>query len=764
VSGDGNTAVVGGPGDGTKLGFTLANTGAIWFFTRIGGAWVQSGDKFTGPSGTAFPIGSSDFGATVAISSDGATAITGVQRFEYGGPASVANGPGAFSVYVRVNGVWSEQADLLQGSGASGNGAQQGASVAISADGNLAVVGGPYDGHTVLQEGTVGAVWVWERVNGAWAQLQTKLVGTGYQGFPLQGSAVAISGDGSTILEIGPADTGGASAWFFVYTPPASCTYSLSTGVLAVPSIAGGQTVSVMAGANCTWSASSNASWITVTPPGSGTANGTVSFTFAPNTSGAQRSGTVMVAGQTLTITQLGATPIPVFPTGIVNGALPPFANVDSHYTLISSTDSTFSGPNAIVAGGASLPAEWLPDGPNSKWISPREDANAGNAAGLYTYRTTFDLTGMSAAGASLSGRWATDATGIIKLNGVPAGSTSSSSSQYTPFLIGSGFVSGVNTLDFVVTNSAAAHPTGVRVELSGATTPATAADQLPAPVSVTPASSRGGSQSFVFTFSDPRGWQDLAVVNVLINSALDGRAACYLAFVRNTGALYLVDDAGDSGGPYNGLSNSQCSITSSSFAGNGNTLSLTLAILFKSQSSTVVYAAARDNKGNNSGWQAMGTWNLPAGPAGLGPSVDAGTSISGSGTSHTFTFVFDDSNGAGDLRVMDVLINRAVDGRAACYFAFVPSGSGTGSLYLVDDAGDAGGPYGGLALPGVGAVQNSQCSISGAGFMTNPGYVTVTVTITFSQAFRGNQIVYAAARSATLNSGWLPIGTWTVQ
>jgi len=40
---------------------------------------------------------------------------------------------------------------------------------------------------------------------------------------------------------------------------------------------------------------------------------------------------------------------------------------------------------------------------------------------------------------------------------------------------------------------------------------------------------------------------------------------------------------------------------------------------------------------------------------------------------------------------------------------------AGDGVL-LVDDAGDAGGPYAGIVLPGTGTASNNQCSITGQG------------------------------------------------
>ncbi|SPF52305.1 hypothetical protein SBA4_50008 [Candidatus Sulfopaludibacter sp. SbA4] len=68
---------------------------------------------------------------------------------------------------------------------------------------------------------------------------------------------------------------------------------------------------------------------------------------------------------------------------------------------------------------------------------------------------------------------------------------------------------------------------------------------QLPSADSVVPGAGSAQNQSLVFTFSDPRGWQDLDVVNVLINNFLDGRQSCYLAYSRPLNTLYLVNDTG---------------------------------------------------------------------------------------------------------------------------------------------------------------------------------------------------------------------------
>jgi hypothetical protein len=107
------------------------------------------------------------------------------------------------------------------------------------------------------------------------------------------------------------------------------------------------------------------------------------------------------------------------------------------------------------------------------------------------------------------------------------------------------------------------------------------------------------------------------------------------------------------------------------------------------------------------------------------------------------YTFTFGDTNGYQDIEVVNILINSVLDGRHGCYLAYVPSGPGTGSVYLVDDAGDAGGPYSMMPLPGSGTVQNSQCEISATGSsVTESGNtLTLTLALTFKDVFAGNRV-----------------------
>lgn len=193
--------------------------------------------------------------------------------------------------------------------------------------------------------------------------------------------------------------------------------------------------------------------------------------------------------------------------------------------------------------------------------------------------------------------------------------------------------------------------------------------------------------------------------------------------------------------------------------------MALKLAITFSGSFSgnKIFYLSAGDKSLINSGWQALGTWSVPGGPAITGPSV-GGMSPGRTSTlgPTTYTFTFNDTNGAQDIGVANILMNSAIDGRHACYLAFVPS---SGSLFLVDDAGNAGGPYAGTVIPGGGSVSNSQCAAGGPGstFSASGNTLTLTIPITFTHGFAGNQLFFLAARNNTQNSGWQAVGSAAV-
>jgi hypothetical protein len=241
LSPDGNTALIGDPSD--------SGEGAAWIFTSSSN-WSQPGIKLTASdamvgsnlgwsvalavqvpgTGTALiggpgngtgaawvftlsgstwsqqatlqdtTVGAAGQGSSVALSANGSTALIGGPSFN--------SGDGGAWVWTRSGGTWTEEPGVLAGAPTSGTSpAQQGSSVGLSQNALQAFIGGPGDGNGV------GAVWVFAPSGDSWAQ-QAKLVGSGNSGNSRQGSSIAAILD--AVLIGGPGDGGNTgAAWLF---------------------------------------------------------------------------------------------------------------------------------------------------------------------------------------------------------------------------------------------------------------------------------------------------------------------------------------------------------------------------------------------------------------------------------------------------------------------------------------------------------------------------------------------------------------------
>jgi FG-GAP repeat len=171
---------------------------------------IQQGSKLAPAVGAEATGG--EFGMSVSVSAVGNTATALV-----GSPADGTDGfnSGAAYVFTESNGVWTQEGGaLLPNDEDNGDGGGTfGASVALSADGTTAVVGGPSDA------GGVGAVWVFTESGGVWTQQGAKLTPSDAVGEALFGTSVSISGNPASILVGGPDDNGGqGAAWVFLNT------------------------------------------------------------------------------------------------------------------------------------------------------------------------------------------------------------------------------------------------------------------------------------------------------------------------------------------------------------------------------------------------------------------------------------------------------------------------------------------------------------------------------------------------------------------
>ncbi len=204
LSANGETALIGGYVD-------HSDTGAAWVFERsdagAGATWEQQGAKLTGG---AEESGEGEFGWSVVLSAEGDTALIGGRKDD--------GGVGAAWVFTRTGAgtgaSWAQQgAKLTGGEEESGEG-EFGQSVALSAEGDTALIGGFHD------DAGVGAAWVFTRTGAgagaSWAQQGAKLTGAGEAGRGYFGDAVAITPDAGMALIGGVRDDEQrGAAWLF---------------------------------------------------------------------------------------------------------------------------------------------------------------------------------------------------------------------------------------------------------------------------------------------------------------------------------------------------------------------------------------------------------------------------------------------------------------------------------------------------------------------------------------------------------------------
>jgi IPT/TIG domain/FG-GAP repeat len=218
LSSDGGTLLVGAPRDNNARG-------AAWVYARGEDGWTQQGGKLTpgevsAPSGDGCTSGASceecaeeasatpeeegecAFGTSVALSADGNTAIVG--------NPTTTKAPGAAWVFTREGSSWTRTAMLTGGE--TPDEGRFGKSVALSADGNTALIGDP------SATNGRGSAWLFAREGSSWTPIAT-LTDAEESTFAHFGRSVALAGDASLALIGGPGDDEYAgAAWTFAHT------------------------------------------------------------------------------------------------------------------------------------------------------------------------------------------------------------------------------------------------------------------------------------------------------------------------------------------------------------------------------------------------------------------------------------------------------------------------------------------------------------------------------------------------------------------
>ncbi len=190
VSLDGDTALIGGPGNP----FDPLYPGAAYVFTRVGTTWTQQA-KLVASDGQDGDF----FGNTVAL--DGDSAIIGSEYW---------SGTGSAYVFTRTGTTWTQQTKITPADGFSGE--LFGLSLALKS--NTALIGAPGDDDN---GGVSGSVYVYTRSGATWTQ-QTKLLATDGTQLDYFGTSVSLHNDNALIGAEWDSDNGAKSGSAYVFT------------------------------------------------------------------------------------------------------------------------------------------------------------------------------------------------------------------------------------------------------------------------------------------------------------------------------------------------------------------------------------------------------------------------------------------------------------------------------------------------------------------------------------------------------------------
>jgi len=139
------------------------------------------------------------------------------------------------------------------------------------------------------------------------------------------------------------------SAIFSFTTFNSSCSFAATPPAVLIAFAGGSATVSVTAGTSCAWTATSNASWLTITAGSSGTGNGSISFTATSN-AGIAQLVYISFANQRVGVVQGGPPSVQIF------NDVPPSDPYFDYVSLMSSY--------GITAGCEASPPLYCPSSP----------------------------------------------------------------------------------------------------------------------------------------------------------------------------------------------------------------------------------------------------------------------------------------------------------------------------------------------------------------------------------------------------------------
>ena len=388
------------------------------------------------------------------------------------------------------------------------------------------------------------------------------------------------------------------------------CSYSFSTPSSATFGQAGksNSNVNVVTQPGCPWNVISSASWIVVNNYPNASGPGNLYYNVSANTAGGTRTGTLTVGGAVFTITQTFTTPTVTYSNNCCYNGNSGLSQTFTYTVIDADGTSDLTISNLLINN--------VLDGRQACYLAFDHASSIlylVNDAGTFISGMQLDSQGRGS-GVLSNSQCSVDGTKTSLSN-----YSGSSQSQVTIGLTFSAAFGGNKVLYFAARDKEAMN-TGWLVQGTW-NVPMTAT--YPNVVSGgTSYYNNSNPTSVTVTYQDATLNTNLSPSQILINSAIDGRNACYMGYDHKNNALFLVKDDGSTllpsitPGVGNATQqNSQCIIyaQNSSVQANGKNYTLNVQVFFMPafRGPKIIYAASQTLTGGNTGWQAMGALSI---------------------------------------------------------------------------------------------------------------------------------------------------------
>jgi hypothetical protein len=292
-----------------------------------------------------------------------------------------------------------------------------------------------------------------------------------------------------------------------------------------------------------------------------------------------------------------------------------------------------------------------------------------------------------------------------------------------------------------------------------------------PATISAVPGSGFGPSERFSFTLADPAGASLITSGAILFASTFNMNNACYMIWDGTKNTVSITFD-----NPANGqtqltpgqpgiATNEQCTLNAanSTVVVGATQVIITLDLTFNSTffgAKNIYLLAAEQNA--SSGWNSVGTWTVTGGAS----TANSMAPSSGAGSSATFVFTVSDSTSPTNLSGMSMLFTTGPPTviANACYLVFTRTiNVQTTTIGLWDNTGNT--TLSTKLLGSSANLLNSQCAVGTTTQTVVGDSVQFAIQIVFFKpAFSGPKSVYLNATEPNSGSGFVYMGSWTVQ